>query len=68
MILGAEHRIFQPLWARILIVAVCMAWSGLEWIGGGVVWPLVATAATTYVGWLVLLRGSGTERGTKAKG
>ena len=51
----AEHLFFRPLWRRIAVVAVCVAWSGLELWGGQGVWLAIALAATAYAVWTFLI-------------
>ncbi|MGB3387497.1 MAG: DUF3329 domain-containing protein [Pseudaminobacter sp.] len=53
-----EHPFFRPLWRRIAVVAVCIAWAGVEIAAGERIWALVASAAACYAVWQLLLRYS----------
>ncbi|TIT56050.1 MAG: DUF3329 domain-containing protein, partial [Mesorhizobium sp.] len=33
-----EHPFFRPLWRRIAVVAVCLAWSVIEFASGTPFW------------------------------
>lgn len=43
-----EHPFFRPLWRRIAIVAACVAWSVLEYVGGSQTWCLIAGGMAAY--------------------
>lgn len=51
----AGETFFKPLWRRIAIVAVCVAWTGFEFANGDQVWTMIAGATTAYGIWSLLL-------------
>ena len=46
-----EHPFFRPLWRRVAIVAVCLAWSGLEFANGSSGWGMAALGFAAYGVW-----------------
>lgn len=46
-----NHPIFIPLWRRVLIVAVCLAWAGVEAAGQEVVWATIFGCVGLYCAW-----------------
>ena len=44
----AEHPFLRPLWRRIAVVAVCVAWTVLEYHGGETLWVWIAFGFTVY--------------------
>ncbi|TGG93469.1 hypothetical protein E4656_10500 [Natronospirillum operosum] len=51
-----DKAFFRPLNRRILILLVCIVWSGLEWWGGPGFWSGLATLVTAYVVWTLFIR------------
>lgn len=43
-----DHPFFRPLWIRVGIVAVCLAWAGLEIYDGAMSWAIVFGALGVY--------------------
>ncbi len=52
---GQSASVFDPLWRRLAIIAVCAGWTVLEWLNGQTAWALLATAATVYGTWSLLI-------------
>lgn len=50
-----RHPWFAPLYRRIAVVVVCVAWLGLELYGGEHIWTLFALAVTGYAVWSLLI-------------
>lgn len=40
-----QHPFFRPLWIRIVVVAICLGWAGLELATGNPGWALLFAAA-----------------------
>lgn len=51
MLKDASHPFFRPLWRRIAVVVVCLAWSGVEWIFGEPFWGTLTLAIGAYALW-----------------
>ena len=49
-----DHPFFRPLWRRIALVAVCLAWAGLEFYGGSQTWSMIALGFAVYGAWQFL--------------
>jgi len=47
-LIDPNHPAYRHLWVRILIVAVCFGWAGLEFIGGDPFWGVLAGGAGAY--------------------
>lgn len=43
-----EHPFFRPLWRRILVVAICLGWSILEFWSNAPTWGYIALAFAAY--------------------
>ena len=46
-----EHPFFRPLWRRIAIVVVCVAWAIFEFISGAPFWGMIAGGFAAYAVW-----------------
>ncbi len=46
-----EHPFFRPLWRRIAIVTVCVAWSIFEFSTGASFWGILAAGFAAYAVW-----------------
>lgn len=49
--LDTDHPMFRPLWVRILIVALAVAWAGVEFTTGSNAWGGVFLALGGYAAW-----------------
>ncbi len=58
-----DHPFYRPLWARLLIVGVCVAWSGLEFWSGAPGWGMIVGLVGLYAAYKLLYeyhrRGTG---------
>jgi hypothetical protein len=46
-----EHPFFRPLWRRIAVVAVCIAWAIFEFATGASFWGMIALGFAAYGIW-----------------
>ncbi len=53
--LDPDHPFFRPLWRRLLVVGLCLAWALLEFSGGSTGWALLFLAIGLYSGWVLLV-------------
>lgn len=44
-----KHPMFNPLWRRVLVVALTGAWTMFELVNGNYVWGLLFGAAVAWV-------------------
>lgn len=49
--LDLDHPFFVPLWRRVLIVAACLGWAVVEFVGGAPFWGILFGALGLYAGW-----------------
>lgn len=54
-LIDPSHPLYKPLWVRILIVAVCFGWAGVETLGGQPFWAMISGALGAYSAWMLLL-------------
>lgn len=48
----AGHPFYKPLWRRIVITAICAAWTAYEvFFGGDGMWLVFAAGMTAYAVW-----------------
>lgn len=67
----SNHPFFRPLWRRIAIVAVVLAWSVVEWVNGQTMWGVMTLLIAVYGVWVFFVKYdpgpvSGEERGDRA--
>ena len=46
-----EHPFFRPLWRRVAVVVVCLAWAAMEFIGQSPFWGVIALGFAAYAVW-----------------
>jgi hypothetical protein len=46
-----DHPFFRPLWRRVAVVVVCLAWACVEFIGGTPFWGMLFGAIGIYCAW-----------------
>lgn len=46
-----EHPFFRPLWRRVALVAACVVWAVIEYVGGSPTWGTIALAFGAYGAW-----------------
>lgn len=54
-LIDPSHPLYKPLWVRILIVAVCFGWAGVELLGSQPFWAMLSGALGAYAAWMLLL-------------
>jgi hypothetical protein len=62
----ADHPFFRPLWRRVAVVAVCLVWALVEFLGGAPFWGILFGALGLWAGYEFFLapradRGAGPE-------
>ena len=49
-----HHPFYKPLWRRLVLVAVTVAWVAFElWQGGSGLWLVIAAASAVYATWIL---------------
>ncbi|MEM9629966.1 MAG: hypothetical protein AAGA50_01480 [Pseudomonadota bacterium] len=56
-----EHPWLDPLWCRILLVAFCAGWTGLEYLTGSTTWVFIAGGICLYAAWAYLVTYKGPD-------
>ena len=46
---------YRPLWIRVTIVAICVAWAAFEFVSGAVFWAMLFGALGLYTAYALLL-------------
>ena len=46
-----DHPFFEPLWIRIAVVVVCVAWGLFEFSTGAVFWGVLFTGVGLFAAW-----------------
>ncbi|MEX6507548.1 DUF3329 domain-containing protein [Jiella sp. M17.18] len=68
----AEHPFYRPLWVRICLVGVLLAWTAIEWTSGEGFWGVLTTAAAVWAIWTFFVRyepdGTAASPGAKPAG
>lgn len=54
-LIDPNHSFYRPLWRRVLIVAFCAAWAGVETWGNQPFWAILSGAAALYSAYVLLL-------------
>lgn len=48
----ADLKWFEPLWRRVLVTGICVAWAGFEWFySGDQLWRWLTLALVGYAVW-----------------
>lgn len=55
MIKDNQHPFFRPLWRRLVVVAICVAWSAIEFAMGTPFWGTLAGGMAIYGVWVFLI-------------
>jgi hypothetical protein len=50
-----DHPFYRPLWRRLLIVASCGLWTGVEFWNGASTWGMIFLAVTAYTAATLLI-------------
>ena len=54
-IIDPNHSFYRPLYVRVAIVAVCLAWAIVEAMTGSQIWGIAVGAVGVYAAWMLLL-------------
>ena len=46
-----EHPFFRPLWRRVAVVVVCVAWAIIEFATNQPFWGTIAAGFAIYAAW-----------------
>ena len=52
-LIDPNHPAYRPLWARILIVAVCLGWALVEITTGDPFWAVLSGGAGIYAAYML---------------
>ncbi len=63
----AEHPSLDPLWRRVVLVAFCAAWTGMEYYLGNMTWVYIVGGVTAYAAWCYLYAYKGPEDPARAE-
>ena len=55
------HPFFDPLWRRIALIGLCVAWAGVEFYHHKTVWGVLVLAITAQAAWSYLLKYKRTD-------
>ncbi|MBB3966842.1 MULTISPECIES: hypothetical protein [Rhizobium] len=55
-LIDPSHPAYRALWVRVLIVVVCLSWTGIEAIWGDPFWAVLAAGAGVYAAYMLLWR------------
>jgi hypothetical protein len=47
-----QHPFFKPMYRRILVVVICLAWGFFELASGQPAWAMFFIATGIYTGWV----------------
>jgi hypothetical protein len=50
-----DREFFEPLWRRIVLVALLLAWTAWEWSNGDSLWGTLVAGLTAYFLWAYLI-------------
>ena len=50
-----HHPFFRPLWRRVVTVAICFVWAGVELYAGSQTWALITAAIGAYGIWIFFI-------------
>lgn len=54
-LIDPSHSFYQPLWRRVVIVAVCLGWAVVETTRGDPFWAVLTAGAGIYSAWVLLV-------------
>ena len=64
-IFGFDHPFFLPLWRRIFVVVVCLAWSLVEFANGATGWAVGIGCLGLISAWGLLIKFDATAAEAK---
>lgn len=63
-----EHPFLDPLWRRIVLLGICLGWSGVEFYFGNDTWGMITLAISAYTGWIYLYAYKGSDPAKESAG
>ncbi|MGF1562377.1 MAG: hypothetical protein ACFB3T_09390 [Geminicoccaceae bacterium] len=54
-LIDADHPFFVPLWRRVAIVVVTLAWTAFEFATGSTMWGMLFGAVGLYAAYVLLI-------------
>ncbi len=63
-----DHPMFKPLWVRILIVLICVAWGGFEMYNNNTFWAVLFWGVGAYSVYTLFIRFNSKEPDNKEDG
>jgi len=54
-LIDPNHPFYQPLWVRVVIVAACAGWFGIEMLAHQPFWATIAAGVAAYSAFALLL-------------
>lgn len=61
-ILDGQHPFFRPLWRRVVVTAICGAWTIVELVSGNTFWAGVFGVMTALCVWEFFVAFKGDDR------
>ncbi|WP_412051571.1 hypothetical protein ACK6D9_10145 [Hoeflea sp. Naph1] len=61
VLIDFRHPFFRPISRRIIVFALVVIWTGVEFFNGSVGWTVFFAALAAYVGWGFFLSGQPDE-------
>jgi hypothetical protein len=50
-----DRKFFEPLWRRIAVIVVLLAWTAWEWSNGESLWGTLVAGVTAYFVWAYVI-------------
>lgn len=50
-----DRNFFEPLWRRVAVIVLLLAWSAWEWSNGETLWGTLTAGLTAYFVWTYLI-------------
>ena len=51
-----DIQFFRPLWRRVAVTAVCVAWAAFELVGRDPMWIAISVGFVAYAVWILFIR------------
>ena len=64
--MAEPHPWFRPLWRRVAVTAVCVAWAVFETVYGETPWDWIAFGAVGFAVWSLFLSGDYGRSGNRS--
>ena len=50
-----DRKFFEPLWRRVAVIVLLLAWTAWEWSNGESLWGTIVGGLTAYFIWTYLI-------------